>query len=80
MPNKPGYKTTEFWLTVISATVVWLDAVPLPEKFEGVVLAGLAAVYSLARGLAKISPSVDWTDDRFTQLTPLEDSPDAKNV
>lgn len=51
--SKSGYKTTEFWLTVITSLMVVVDGVPLPEKFEGVVIAVLGAAYALSRGLAK---------------------------
>jgi hypothetical protein len=51
--TKKGYKTTEFWLTVVSILAVWLDAVPLPTSKEGYVVAALGGVYALSRGLAK---------------------------
>lgn len=51
--SKKGYKTTEFWVSVAVALLTVLDGIPLPEKFEGFVVAGIAAVYAVSRGLAK---------------------------
>jgi hypothetical protein len=51
--SKAGHKTTEFWLTVITSVLVVLNGIPLPEKYEGFVVAALGAVYALSRGLAK---------------------------
>lgn len=52
--TKAGYKTTEFWLTSIIAVLTLLGTFPLPPKFEPVVAAGLAAAYTISRGLAKL--------------------------
>ena len=51
--SKAGYKTTEFWLTIVSSLLVVFDGIPLPEKFEGAYLAVVSAFYILSRGLAK---------------------------
>lgn len=51
--TKEGYKTTEFWLTVVTSVLVVLNGIPLPEKYEGIVVAALAALYTLSRGTAK---------------------------
>lgn len=51
--SKKGYKTTEFWVSVSVALLTVLDGIPLPEKFEGFVVAGIAAVYAISRGVAK---------------------------
>lgn len=60
--TKAGYRTTEFWVTVVTGLAVALNGIPLPESKEGYVLAGLAAVYAVARGLAKKGiPSVEPT-------------------
>ena len=59
---KPGWKTTEFWLTVVVAlaSLLWGADVLDPEaggtanKVFGLVVSGLAAVgYTVSRGLAK---------------------------
>ena len=51
--TKKGYKTTEFWLTVATSVLVLLNGIPLPEQYEGFVIAALGAVYALSRGVAK---------------------------
>lgn len=51
--TKSGFRTTEFWLTIATSLLVVLNGVPLPEKYEGVVVAALGAVYALSRGIAK---------------------------
>ena len=59
---KPGWKTTEFWLTVVVAlgSLLWGADVLNPEaagtanKVFGLIVSGLAAVgYTVSRGLAK---------------------------
>ena len=59
---KPGWKTTEFWLTlcVTLASVLWgadvldPDAAGTANKVFGFVVAALGAVgYTVSRGLAK---------------------------
>jgi hypothetical protein len=51
--SKAGYKTTEFWVSVVVALLTVLDGIPLPEKFEGGVVTLIAVAYALSRGLAK---------------------------
>lgn len=51
--SKAGYKTTEFWVTVITALAVVFNGVPAPESKEGYIAAALAAIYAISRGLAK---------------------------
>jgi hypothetical protein len=52
---KPGYKTTEFWVSVVAAGAALAAAVQgaLPPKYAAI--AGAVAVfgYAVARGLAK---------------------------
>ena len=59
---KPGWKTTEFWMTsiVALASLLWgadvldPDAVGTANKIFGFVVAALGAVgYTVSRGLAK---------------------------
>ena len=59
---KPGYLTTEFWITVIVAlgSLLWGAGVLDPEgagtanKVFGLVVSGLSAIgYTVSRGLAK---------------------------
>lgn len=52
MAFKPGYKTTEFWMTVLpSAWTMFSGSVPAPWNVALPIIAG--GLYSLARGLAK---------------------------
>lgn len=58
--SKPGWRTTEFWLTVlatVSAGLIAFGAVPVPDGVPKWVtyVAGVASVigYAIARGLAK---------------------------
>ena len=59
---KPGWKTTEFWITVVVAlgSLLWGAGVLDPEgsgtanKVFGLVVSGLSAVgYTISRGLVK---------------------------
>ena len=59
---KPGWKTTEFWITVVVAlgSLLWGAGLVDPEgvgtanKVFGLLVSGLAAVgYTVSRGLAK---------------------------
>jgi hypothetical protein len=50
---KAGYRTTEFWVTIALSLLTVLDGVPLPEKYEGFVLALLGVAYTFSRGIAK---------------------------
>ncbi len=51
--SKEGYKTTEFWVSVVTSLAVVFNGVPLPESKEGYVVAFIAGLYAVARGLAK---------------------------
>ena len=62
---KPGWKTTEFWLTVcvVLGSLLWGAGVLDPEgvgtanKVFGLVVSGLSAIgYTVSRGLAKKEP------------------------
>lgn len=58
--SKPGYKTTEFWITVSLSILTLLDGLPLPDKYKGIVVAALGAVYTISRGFAKSgAPNVE---------------------
>lgn len=59
MPYKPGYRTTEFLLTVAGLAVIWGDALvgTLPDRYAGIGTAVALSGYALARGLAKINPA-----------------------
>lgn len=55
---KPGYKTTEFWVTVLTAVGIVVAALAdaLPPKWATVAVAVATAAYNVARGLSKINP------------------------
>ena len=55
---KNGYKTTEFWVAVAQVIVVVLAAVPgeLQDNVAGVLVATIAAVYTITRGMAAPPP------------------------
>jgi hypothetical protein len=51
---KAGYKTTEFWLTLVSLGLTNLGAIHIPGKYGQAITDGAAlAAYTLSRGLAK---------------------------
>lgn len=53
--TKKGYKTTEFWLTIVGLLAVNLNGVvmTLPDKWQAIGTAVLAGLYALSRGQAK---------------------------
>jgi hypothetical protein len=51
--TKAGYKTTEFWVTVVTALAAMLEVAPVPDGTGGIAGVALAAVYALSRGIAK---------------------------
>lgn len=51
--SKEGYKTTEFWASLVASVLVVLDVVPADGSAEGVIVGLIAAVYALSRGIAK---------------------------
>jgi hypothetical protein len=66
---KPGYKTTEFWLSVVASLISILyasgvispDGASTVEQVVAMIAAALASLgYSVARGIAKRGG--DWID------------------
>ncbi len=57
MESKPGYLTTEFWITLIVGAITWLahaaDSGAFGLKTTAALTSGLAVAYAIARGLAK---------------------------
>lgn len=53
--TKKGYKTTEFWLTVLGLVVVNVNGLvlTLPDKYQAIATAVLGGLYALSRGQAK---------------------------
>ena len=60
MPHKPGYRTSEFWLSVVVVIAVGSDALAgsLPDRYGGIAAAIAAGLYAVGRGLAKRPPVV----------------------
>ncbi len=50
---KPGYLTTEFWLTVIVGFLTNLGTIEVPDRFKWIVNIALVLGYAISRGLAK---------------------------
>jgi protein-arginine kinase len=52
--SKAGYKTTEFWLTIVGAVLTQVGALHLPGKY-GATIATIALLvsYAISRGIAK---------------------------
>lgn len=60
--TKAGYKTTEFWLTVLSLVAVNLNGVilTLPDRYQAIATAVIGGLYAVSRGFAKKGiPSVE---------------------
>lgn len=53
--TKPGYKTTEFWLTIVSNAIMILGALDgkIDPKVAAIALAVLNGVYTALRGYVK---------------------------
>lgn len=54
---KPGYLTTEFWLTVLVGVLTNLGTIEVPDKYKWVVSLLLVVGYAISRGLAKFGPN-----------------------
>jgi len=55
--TKPGYQTTEFWLTVLFSIWQLLNVTSIwdymPKSWSGIAIAIVTALYTLSRGQAK---------------------------
>jgi hypothetical protein len=51
---KPGIRTTEFWLTLISVVLIDTGSIPVPDKYKAISTALATIGYALSRGLAKL--------------------------
>lgn len=58
---KSGYKTSEFWLAIVSNLLIYLGAVDVPNKYKWIVTAASVLGYQISRGLAKVYPPKDET-------------------
>jgi hypothetical protein len=58
MPYRPGYKTTEFAVTVLTALAALIAALAghLSPKYAALASAISVGLYAISRGLAKITP------------------------
>lgn len=52
--SKAGYKTTEFWVTLLGVFLTQVGALHLPGKYGATITTvALLAAYALSRGIAK---------------------------
>lgn len=64
METKPGYLTTEFWVTIITGIYMALNTTgvleEIPDRYSAIALAIVGAAYTLSRGHAKngVKPDV----------------------
>jgi predicted acyltransferase len=58
--QKPGWKTTEFAVTVLIAVAALIASIAdyLPPRYAALAAAIVAAAYNIARGLAKVPTPV----------------------
>jgi hypothetical protein len=56
---KPGYKTTEFWVSALTAVglLVAAASTSLPPRYAAIGAAVSSSAYAISRGIAKISAS-----------------------
>lgn len=80
---KPGWQTTEFWLTLVATfcSIVMASGFVGPESLAGTIVGGILAVlsvlgYSVSRALAK---SGQWTNDPKVYPVPPP-TPNPENV
>jgi hypothetical protein len=70
---KPGYLTTEFWLTIVVGVLTNLGTIEVPDKFKWIVNGGLVVGYAISRGLAKYdTPSFPVIPNEAVDPTALE--------
>lgn len=57
METKPGYLTTEFWVSIITGLYMFLNTTgvldQIPNKYSGLLMSIIAAAYAVSRGQAK---------------------------
>lgn len=53
-----GYRTTEFWVTVLTQLALLISAVAdaLPPRYAAIASAAVGGLYAISRGLAKMFP------------------------
>jgi len=57
---KPGYKTSEFWVTTLATlgAIVAASADWLPPRYAALVAGAAQGLYALSRGLAKLGATL----------------------
>lgn len=52
---KPGWKTSEFWVTVLASALTLLESVQgnIPQPWGLIAISLMTAAYNIARGLSK---------------------------
>lgn len=57
METKPGFQTTEFWVTIFTGAYMMLNASGIleqvPNRYAAIATAIIGGLYSVARGQAK---------------------------
>jgi hypothetical protein len=55
---KPGYKTTEFAVTILTGVVALIASIAdyLPPKYAALAASVVTVGYAISRGLTKLSP------------------------
>lgn len=57
METKPGYQTTEFWVSVVTLLYMFVNTTgildQIPNRWAGVAMTIIAGLYAVARGQAK---------------------------
>lgn len=51
---KPGYLTTEFWLSATAIALTQLGVLKVPDRYRWIVTVGVIDGYLISRGLAKL--------------------------
>jgi len=63
METKPGYKTTEFWLTILTNIVIGANLAGafsgIPNRYAALVAAIVNGAYAISRGQAKQGVAYD---------------------
>ena len=59
MEKKDGWKTTEFWVNLLVIAITLFAGVMsfIPAALSAKIVAGLAAAYTIARTVVKLTPS-----------------------
>ena len=50
---KPGWRTSEFWLSLLSIVLINVELIPIPDEWKWAATIAVAVGYQISRGLAK---------------------------